>query len=589
MFLCEHTKKIERRSWQDLRSEVLGTSVLQMIRLYQKLFSEKQLHIFFHTVNSCNTKNVNQNFGYIWRKESWKGWPQVDIFYPEGKESQENDHGFLLIPCNVVDDRKFIDILKAKYFLKFHGDHCKRVGIVALACVQNTWNTVDISKVQFVVAIFCTAGSEDHSVFRESLGKIGVVASGFCTAIAACHDYEFTDGTGFYSGDDLVSQGDYLIMGKTSDDFTVFDLCGSCTAFCMADDLGEIFFAVRPRCDVGAAWIAGSTCGVDPVFVTVLWRNDAVGGHEDGAVEAFELFLLFPPGVSVVACKVWTFFECRIVMGRKHLGVGVNVNAGSLGLLKKHFQVVKIVAGNQDSGVFAGANVDFCDFRISKSFGVGLVKKCHAANAEFSGLQSESSQLLCGETVVQSFCESALDKSIQRRVFVKKGVCMAGVGAETLEAVGDQLTEASDVLILCGKNTGDIFHGVIINGAFRVPECGSWKAVSVRELCKKLLFGREGFADLCNDGIFVEICVCDGGKKVLDHHVVDIGRDFPVFGPKCGGDGGKSFCDINEKILHCGYVRFFAADTGDGATGTSGGFLTLITKHFWFHNVYLLW
>ena len=158
----------------------------------------------------------------------------------------------------------------------------------------------------------------------------------------------------------------------------------------MADDLGEIFFAVRPWCDVGAAWITGGTCGVDPVFVAVLWRNDAVGGHEDGTVKAFKFFFLFPPGVSVVACKVRIFFERRIVVGRKHLGVSVNVNAGSFCLLKKHFQIVKIVAGNQDSGIFACANIYLCDLRIAESFGVCLVEKGHATDTEFSGFQSES-------------------------------------------------------------------------------------------------------------------------------------------------------------------------------------------------------
>ena len=276
-------------------------------------------------------------------------------------------------------------------------------------------------------------------------------------------------------------------------------------------------------------------------------------------------------------------------MGRKHLRVGVNVNAGSFCLFKQHFQIVKVVAGNQDSGIFACADIYFCNFRISESFGVCLVEKGHSTDTEFSGFQSESGQFLCCETVVQSFCQGALDKSIQFRIFTEKCVCMAGVGAESFQAVGDQLAEASDILILCRQNVGDISHGLVIRRAFRVPECGSGKAFSVRKLREKLFFGRKGFADLCNDGIFVEICVCDGGEKIPDHHMIDIGRDFPAFAPKCGGDGGKSLCYVNEKILHGSYVRLFAADTGDGAAGTSGGFLTLITKHFWFHKVYLLW
>ena len=62
--------------------------------------------------------------------------------------------------------------------------------------------------------------------------------------------------------------------------------------------------------------------------------------------------------------------------------------------------------------------------------------------------------------------------------------------------------------------------------------------------------------------------------------MIDIGRDFPAFAPKCGGDGGKSLCYVNEKILHGAYVRLFAADTGDGAAGTSGGFFDTDNKTF---------
>ena len=66
---------------------------------------------------------------------------------------------------------------------------------------------------------------------------------------------------------------------------------------------------------------------------------------------------------------------------------------------------------------------------------------------------------------------------------------MAGVGTESFQAVGDQLAEASDILVFCGKNAGDISHGLIVRRAFRVPECGGRKSFSVRKLSEKLLFG----------------------------------------------------------------------------------------------------
>ena len=77
-------------------------------------------------------------------------------------------------------------------------------------------------------------------------------------------------------------------------------------------------------------------------------------------------------------------------MGRKHLRVGVNVNAGSFCLFKQHFQIVKVVAGNQDSGIFACADIYLCNLRIAESFGVCLVEKSHSTDTEFSGFQSES-------------------------------------------------------------------------------------------------------------------------------------------------------------------------------------------------------
>ncbi len=79
---------------RDLRSEMTGVRALQMISLYRGLFSEKQFHIFFHAANSCNTKIVNQNFGYIWRKEGRKCWSKVNIFYPRESSARRTITAF---------------------------------------------------------------------------------------------------------------------------------------------------------------------------------------------------------------------------------------------------------------------------------------------------------------------------------------------------------------------------------------------------------------------------------------------------------------------------------------------------------------
>ena len=50
------------------------------------------------------------------------------------------------------------------------------------------------------------------------------------------------------------------------------------------------------------------------------------------------------------------------------------------------------------------------------------------------------------------------------------------------------------------------------------------------------------------------------------------------------GDNPQSFQDINQKILGMGHFWVLAAHTRQFAAGSSGGFLTLETKHFLIHS-----
>ena len=95
----------------------------------------------------------------------------------------------------------------------------------------------------------------------------------------------------------------------------------------MLDDLREIFLFSDSARNVMAARIAHRTSVVDTVLITGIWRNETVGGHEDRTAECFKFFFLFPPSVTIVPCKMAVFLECGIVVGRKHFGVGINVDA----------------------------------------------------------------------------------------------------------------------------------------------------------------------------------------------------------------------------------------------------------------------
>ena len=91
-------------------------------------------------------------------------------------------------------------------------NHGKRVGIIALAGIEDARNAVDVAEVQLVVFVFCTAGGQNHGVFRQRLCKIRVIAAALCTAVTSSHDNEFFDRAGFHGIDDLVCQGEIMAI-----------------------------------------------------------------------------------------------------------------------------------------------------------------------------------------------------------------------------------------------------------------------------------------------------------------------------------------------------------------------------------------
>jgi hypothetical protein len=70
----------------------------------------------------------------------------VDILDSEIEKSKQDYYGFLLIPCNIECDWQFVYVVQIENFLQFQGDHCKRVGVVALAGVEDSGNASDIAE-----------------------------------------------------------------------------------------------------------------------------------------------------------------------------------------------------------------------------------------------------------------------------------------------------------------------------------------------------------------------------------------------------------------------------------------------------------
>ena len=404
------------------------------------------------------------------------------------QQRQQHDDGFLLIPRDVERQRQLVDIVETERLLQGHRDEREAVGVVALAGIEHAGNTADIAERQLDVLVLRTAGREDDRVLRQCLGELRVVLAALHAAIAAGHDHELLDGAGLHGLDDLVGQCEHLGMCEAADDLALLQLRRSRAFLRQLDDGGEILRAIGFERDVLAAGYADCARCEQAVFVAVFRRHDTVRRHEDRAVELLELILLLPPGVAVVACEVLVLLELRIVVRRQHLAVGVDIDARALRLLQQHLEVLEVVAGNQDARVLAHAEVHLRELRITIRLRVGSIQEGHAVHAPLARLQREGDEVVHRQTVIEQLRERGLQESIDGLVLMVEHVRMLHVGSEPLQAVGDELAQAADILVLRGEHADFIRCRLGCEAIARiVPERSLRQVRAVLQLREQLL------------------------------------------------------------------------------------------------------
>ena len=84
--------------------------------------------------------------------------------------------------------------------------------------------------------------------------------------------------------------------------------------------------------------------------------------------------------------------ELRIVVGRKHLAMGIDIDARAFGLDEEIFDILQVVTGDEDARIAACADVHPGEFRITVCLGVGLVEECHHIHAVLSCFEHHAQQ-----------------------------------------------------------------------------------------------------------------------------------------------------------------------------------------------------
>ena len=125
----------------------------------------------------------------------------------------------------------------------------------------------------------------------------------------------------------LVCQLQYLVMGKTTDNLSMLYLHRRLALFGNLYDFREVFPAFRILINILATRITGRVGDEHTLFIHCISqrRNDAVGGKQNRSVEGSEFFTLFPPGIAIVAYKMRIFLESRIIVGRQHFTMCIDV------------------------------------------------------------------------------------------------------------------------------------------------------------------------------------------------------------------------------------------------------------------------
>ena len=144
------------------------------------IVSQHLLQVLGDLAGVCASELVglSENVEHVWRDERWEVRTQSDALNVQVEERQEHSHSLLLEPRDTQVQWKVIDTsVECTREQECHFD-C-RVGVVALANVQQTWQAIwvaaNCAEFQAVDAELAATHGEDQSIVWQASSDIGEV------------------------------------------------------------------------------------------------------------------------------------------------------------------------------------------------------------------------------------------------------------------------------------------------------------------------------------------------------------------------------------------------------------------------------
>ncbi len=333
------------------------------------------------------------------------------------------------------------------------------MGIVALAHVEQSRDrsgTLDVDRAKVVIAdaVFAAAQCEDDCVLGCVGGELGEVVASRLGAVAAADHKEVLELAGLYGTDDLVGQPQDHTVVEADGRFLHRGIGQRLALLGALDHLREVIVG-----DSGAAGDRRCACGEDSVLVAVGRDQNAVGCGHDGAGEGAELAFLLLPGAAVVAGQVWILAQFGVHVGREHLAVGVDVDAGAGGLLEDVVEVEHVVPGHQDAGAGLGAFVDGGRRGLAECLDMSRVEEFHGAQILATTFEHELEQASHVEIDVGHGCEQGfLDEGVDPFIGHAQPARVMRIRGHSLEAVQQDFLQRLHIGIFsahAGVDTSD--------------------------------------------------------------------------------------------------------------------------------------
>ena len=506
----------------------------------------------------------------------------MDVLHAEVEQGKENDDGLLLVPRDIVGNRKIVDVIQAEHLFELQRDQCKRVGIVALAGIEYARDAADIAEILLDILILRTACRKDDRIVRQLLCEFAIVVARLHAAVTAAHYDKLLDRTTLHGLNDLIRNGKDLLMREPADDLARLQLRRGGALLRALDDGREILLTVNER-DMRTARHADSSRCEKTVLVAVLRRHNAVCRHENRTVKLLELFLLLPPRVAVVADEVVVLLERGVVMRGDHLAMRIDIDARTLRLLEEALEILEVMTGDKDARTITDAEFYLRNLWVAVTLRVRRIEERHAGNAPLARLENKSRQRTAVHRIVEQLCQRALQEHIHFLVLVAQRIRVLHIGREALKPVSRKLTQASYVLVLRCEHADRLCLRRELCTRCR-PMRRRRQMRGIAQVAEQLLLQRECLIDHIHDRLTVKIRVRDRHEKIHRHTVIRLDRNALALCAQRRRHSAEPLRHIDKEILHFRDIRLLAADPLHRAALAARRFLALIAKHFSIHG-----